>query len=160
MPASPVVSAFEKIVTDEGLHAGLRFLNTRTPHRFTGVYRYDGDVLRNECLFDQFAPETQKGDDVRMVDAYCATVGERGTSIEFSDIGSERTVIHRPDSPVVAYCGALIRDAEGRPFGTLCHYDVKPCQTFPSEMLVLESIAPLVFRALEVERAPLAPAAA
>ena len=40
-----------RIALSDGVHAALRYLNSRTPHRFTGVYRYDGDVLRNmACL--------------------------------------------------------------------------------------------------------------
>jgi hypothetical protein len=64
-----------RVALRDGLHTALRYLNSRTPHRFTGVYRYDGEVLRNMALFDRSAPETQRGIDIPMADAYCANVG-------------------------------------------------------------------------------------
>ena len=51
-----------------GLHAALALLNARTVHRFTGIYRYDGDTLRNVALFDRFAPDdVEHGADAPMV---------------------------------------------------------------------------------------------
>ena len=140
----------------EGVHSALRFLNSRTPHRFTGIYRYDGDVLRNVYLFDQFDPASTKGQDVPMVDAYCANVGRAGSGIEFSDVGTDRKVEIKSGSPVVSYCGALIRDSSGEPFGTLCHYDVKPCDVPVSDLPLLEEIAPLIYEALVREGVPAA----
>ena len=37
-----ILSHVGQILDTEGVHAALRFLNSRTPHRFTGIYRYDG----------------------------------------------------------------------------------------------------------------------
>ena len=149
MSQSAVVSEFWSIVRTRGLHDGLRFLNARTPHRYTGIYRYDGDMLRNVYLYDQFSPSTRKGADVKMVDAYCAIVGQRQAGVEFDDIHAEESIAVKPDSPVVSHCGALITDDHGEPFGTLCHYDIKPSQARLSDMPILEAIAPLIFEALQ-----------
>lgn len=58
-----------------GVYAALRYLNSHTLHRFTGVYQYDGEMLRNTALFDRFDPQQQRGIDVPLADAYCANVG-------------------------------------------------------------------------------------
>lgn len=139
---------FENVLKSQGIHAALRFLNLRTPHRFTGIYRYDGPMLRNEYLFDQFTPDVCKGPDVPMADAYCAVVGQTRKTVEFEDIRRDRRVPVRSGSPVTSYCGVVIPDERGTPFGTLCHYDLKPCQQRVSDAPLLEAAAPLVFKAM------------
>lgn len=146
-PPDPVAD-FERVLHAEGLHAALRFLNSRTPHRFTGVYRYDGEILRNVALFDQFAPDERVGDDVPMCDAYCAVVGQQQSSLEFADVHRDNGVTLRPRSAVVSYCGALIVDDDGLPFGTLCHFDTKRSEARKSDIPLLEQLAPLIFQAV------------
>lgn len=135
------LNELRQILDARGVHETLRFLNSRTPHRFTGVYRFDGPVLRNEHLFDQFNPEVRRGDDVPMEDAYCALLQEAHDSLQFSDARTTDACEPRA-TPVVSYCGVLIRNKDGTPFGTLCHYDVKPCQKRVSDVPLLEAIAP------------------
>ena len=113
MVSENAISTMTQVLQEEGVHGALRFLNKRTPHRFTGIYRYDGDTLRNVYIFDVFDPDVTKGQDVPMADAYCANVGLKGSGIEFSDISAENSVETRHGSPVVSYCGALIRDLHG-----------------------------------------------
>ena len=149
MSQSAIISEFWSIVRSRGLHDGLRFLNARTPHRYTGIYRYDGDMLRNVYLYDQFEPSARKGDDVKLTDAYCAIVGERRSPVEFADINEEESIDVKPGSAVVSYCGALITDDHGEPFGTLCHYDTKPSQARLSDAPILAAIAPLIFEVLQ-----------
>jgi hypothetical protein len=47
----PKITAVEEVrarLEEDGLHGALALVNGRTPHRFTGVYRYDGEMPRNE----------------------------------------------------------------------------------------------------------------
>ena len=124
-----IISKTQEILKKEGIHATLKFLNSRTPHRFTGIYRYDRNILRNVHLFDQFDPLVTNGQDVQMEDAYCANVGRVGKGLEFSDIKTDKNIAIKSGSPVISYCGALIMDSSGKPYGTLCHYDIKPSGT-------------------------------
>ena len=149
-----ILSHVGQILDTEGVHAALRFLNSRTPHRFTGIYRYDGDMLRNVYLFDLYDPGSTQGQDVPMVDAYCANVGRAGSGIAFSNVDTDPTVETKSGSPVISYCGALIRDARGNPYGTLCHFDIKSCDTPVSDLPVLEDVAPLIYQALVSEGLP------
>ena len=130
-----------------GLHAALAFFNDRTPHRFTGVYRYDGDMLRNVCLFDRFEPEVRRGDDIALEDAYCSIVKETGEMLEFVDARTDGRFPYKPQSPVISYCGVLLRDADGNPFGALCHFDPAPCQPRISDAPLLEAAGPLLVAA-------------
>lgn len=139
--------AFEDALHRTGLHGALRFLNGRTPHRFTGVYRYDGPRLRNVGLFDQFNPEHTQGDDAPLGNTFCSLVPQFDGALAFSEACSDPRVSHI-QTPVVSYCGVQLRDDDGVPLGTLCHFDPKPCETRNSDLQFLEMLAPLLHRTI------------
>lgn len=135
----------------QGLHAALRILNSRTPFRFTGVYRFDGEVLRNVALFDRWAPEKRQGEDAPIAQTFCGIVGSVDQAVEVVDGRTDQRFPWMQGNPVVSYCGTPIRDAEGQVVGTLCHFDLKPVQSISSEL-------PLLARAAELFEAHLAAA--
>ncbi len=139
-PASRVLATLDK----DGLHAALRLLNERTPHRFTGIYRYDGDMLRNVILFDVHEPHLLRGEDIPMQASYCALLQDDDDgAIEFDEPRSDPPSMARSHlTPVVSYCGVRLVDAAGQPFGSLCHYDLKPCQPRTSDLAMLRALAP------------------
>jgi hypothetical protein len=142
------IAEFTKVLQQSGVHAGLRYLNTRTPHRYTGIFRFDGAVLRNEALLDRYEPALQKGDDVPMEATYCSLVGQQEAPLEINDATTDQRVLGKIDTPVVSYCGMLIRDYQGKAFGTLCHYDMNRCQERTTDVPLLEAAAGLLYRAL------------
>jgi hypothetical protein len=142
------------VALGEGVHAALRYLNSRTPHRFSGLYRYDGEMLRNIALFDRSAPETQRGVDIPMADAYCANVGRDRVPLEFTDAKGDGRFTYLPGSPVVCYSGVLISSRDGEPYGTLCHYDIQRCETRTSDIPLLKAAASLIYEALANQRLP------
>ncbi len=145
---TPEMAEF-RVVLSGGLHAALRYLNRRTPHRFTGVYRYDGEMLRNMALFDRSEPEKQRDIDIPMADAYCANVGRNREPLEFADARGDGRFPYLPGSPVVCYSGVLISSPQGVPYGTLCHYDILRCELRTSDIPLLKAAAPLVYELLE-----------
>ncbi len=132
-----------------GLHAALALLNARTVHRFTGVYRYDGDTLRNVALFDRFAPDVERGVDAPMIATYCAIVPSVGASLEVADGRSDSRFPWMQDNSVVYYCGVQICDDAGAPVGTLCHFDLQRCETPSSELPLMGVVAPLLYQAMK-----------
>lgn len=150
---TPELAAFRTALR-EGVHAALRYLNNRTPHRFSGVYRYDGEMLRNVALFDRFEPEQQRGIDIPMADAYCANVGRSREPLEFADAKGDGRFAYLSGSPVVCYSGVLISSPGGVPYGTLCHYDVQHCETRTSDIPLLKAAAPFIYEAVEGRQQP------
>jgi PAS domain S-box-containing protein len=148
-PVAPLEKAdtflkLEKILGSRGVHEALRFLNSRTPHRFTALYRFDPPMLRNIAMFDTYAPEVKTGDDSPLAETYCSIVGQFGTSFTTDDARQDdRLRAHPARDTVVSYCGVLLRDGEGRPFGTLCHFDLVPCEVPMREMPLMEAAAAL-----------------
>lgn len=137
------VAAWVKDLHVFGVHEIIKRLNNRTPHRFTGIYRYDGAVLRNEYLYDRFNPSVKHGDDIPMKDAYCSVVKIIGTIESWN--APHEPCLHDIKSPVVSYCGVLIRNEVGEPFGTLCHYDFLPCEQRISDRQFLEALAQMFY---------------
>lgn len=133
----------------DGLHGGLAWLNQRTPYRFTGIYRYEGDMLRNVALFDRWSPEVRQGADAPMAETFCAIVRDSGEWLEVDDAPRDERFPWMQRNAVVCYCGALLRDAAGAPFGTVCHFDVQRCQPARSEVDLLLAAGPLLYAALQ-----------
>ena len=126
-----------------GLHAALGFLNARTAFRFTGLYRFDGDILRNVALYDRWSPREARGADAPMAQTFCAIVGQLHGPLEVSDGRNDRRFPWMQANAVVSYCGVPVLDADGKPVGSLCHFDLKPCQAATSELSLMVQAAEL-----------------
>lgn len=145
--ATDAFARFTEILTAQGVPEALRYLNSRTPHRFTGLYRFDGDTLRNVHLVDVYDRGTVKGDDPPMAETYCSIVGRTEKPFAVDDTRADaRLAGHPARESVISYCGVLVRDAAGRPFGTLCHFDLQPCDVPTNEIPLMERASPLLFQ--------------
>lgn len=145
---SQEITEFTTVLQQQGIHGALKHLNSRTPHRFTGIYRFDGTVLQNEALFDRYAPNPQQADPVPMSATFCSLVGQQQQPVEILEAATDAHVKGLIATPVVSYCGVLVRDATGQPFGTLCHYDMQRCQERTNDLPLLEAAAGLLYQHL------------
>jgi GAF domain-containing protein len=138
-----------EVLRREGAHGVLRYLNARTSHRFTGLYRFDGDVLRNVALFDRAHPRTERGTDAPLHQTYCSMVGARQRTVAIEDAARDpRVADHPARDAVVSYCGALVRAPDGRALGTLCSFDVEARPVPSDEIPLMEMVAPLLAEAV------------
>ena len=71
------LTEFAALVQQQGVHAALAYLNRRTPHRYTGLFRFEGEVLRSEVLVDGNQPLVRRGGDVPMAATFCSLVGRQ-----------------------------------------------------------------------------------
>lgn len=148
-PASLVseIQAFEAALRERGLRGALWFLNARTPHRFTGIFRFDGEMLRSVALVDKWDPLVELGEDLPVASAYCAHLRDAGKPLEVEHGPSDAGVPWMASSPVVSYCGAPIHDESGKPWGALCHFDNARCDAKNSAMPLLIAAAAMIHRA-------------
>ena len=143
------VVELRRVLEERGLHAALGWLNARTRHRFTGVYRFDPPMLRNVALFDRENPTLRAGGDTPMRESYCSLVGEDAEPFATADAGVDaRLVRHPARESVLAYCGVPLLEDDGRCFGTLCHFDLRPRLVPEGELPLLHAAAPLVAAAV------------
>ena len=141
------IADFAALLQQQGVHEALGYLNHRTPHRYTGVFRFDGDMLRSEALFDRNRPEVRTGADAPLATTYCSLVGRSEAPVQIFDTAVDPQALGI-ETPVVSYCGALIRDGQGKAFGTLCHYDLQRCQERTTDQTLLEAAAQLLYQRL------------
>jgi GAF domain-containing protein len=123
--------------------AALAFLNARTRFRFTGLYRAEPPLLHNVYLYDRENPTVNGSGEVRAIDdTYCSIVLGADRPFGTPDASrDERVSCHAARERVLSYCGVPIREANGRMWGTLCHFDVRPRLLPPTEIAVLEDVA-------------------
>jgi hypothetical protein len=146
-PHAADLAEFEQRLRDSGVHGAIRFLNSRTPHRFTGVYRFDGDMLRNVALIDKWLPSVETGDDVPLGEAFCAHLHATGEPLEVVHGPTDSRVPWMSGSPIVSYCGSVICDEDGERWGALCHFDTSACESKSSDMPLLAAAASMIYRA-------------
>jgi hypothetical protein len=139
------LQGFGAALERHGVRGALLFLNNRTSHRYTGVFRFDGDMLRSVALVDVWDPNVQLGDDVPLAAAYCAHLHRTGEPLEVANGATDPRVPWMSASPIVSYCGAVILDLQGQPWGALCHFDVARCDAKHSDMPLLATAARMIY---------------
>ncbi|RZJ20498.1 MAG: GAF domain-containing protein [Haliea sp.] len=122
---SIALSDFEHLLRTGGLHAGLKFLNERVPHRFTAVYRLDQLMLH---MVDMVDKEGGSGDmkleAVPLGDSFCQFTLRDGRFLTASSAADQRLDGHPYQGVVESYVGLPLTRADGVLFGTFCHYDL------------------------------------
>lgn len=143
-----IVNEVEQLLATSSELTALRFLNERTRFRFTGVYRAEPPMLRNVWLFDRENPRVNvSGAVARLDETYCAITCGTGVPFATRDASNDdRLRAHAARESVLSYGGVPIRAEGGQPWGTLCHFDVRPRLLPATELALLEAVAPLFAR--------------
>ncbi len=154
-PRANTMLKLEKLLRSQGVAAALRFLNNRTSHRFTAIFEFDAEMLRNLHLVDAEQPEVKTGKDLPLSQAYCSIIAESARTFTTADSRrDDRLRNHAARDTLISYCGVLLRDEDGHHFGTLCHFDHVACDVPLLELPLMEGAASLLLREiLEARRA-------
>ena len=140
---------FEQQIHARGLFAGLSLLNATSCHRFTGVYRFEGDWVKSVLLFDRKNPDLRVGENVRWENSYCMLTAQAGDRCEIrNSLTDARLQSHAAREAVQSYCAVLLYTRAGNPLGTLCHFDMKPQATPELTFGYLNAARPSVERFL------------
>ncbi|NVO32345.1 hypothetical protein [Hymenobacter lapidiphilus] len=146
------ITEFTAVQQQQGVLGALGYLNHRTPHRYTSVFRFDGDMLRSEALFERNKPDVRLGTDALLATTYYSLVSRTEAPVQVLDTAVDPQALGI-DTPVISYCGALIRDGQGKAFGTLCHYDLQRCQERTTDQPLLEAAAQLLYQRMHPDGA-------
>jgi hypothetical protein len=140
---------FEQQIQAHGLFAGLASLNATSCHRFTGVYRFEGDWVKSVLLFDRKNPDLRVGENVRWRDSYCMLTAQAGDRCEIQNSLTEaRLQSHSARQAVQSYCAVLLYTRAGTPLGTLCQFDMKAQATPELTFGYLNAARPAIERYL------------
>ena len=117
------------LLTQGQYAAALEYLNGTTGHRFTALYRRDGDRAWNVVLFDRTSPLAPQFPEVGADETYCSIAMRDCQVFVVRDSLADPYLATHPAREVVrSYCGTPLMDANGEPFGTLCHFDFEPVE--------------------------------
>ncbi len=145
MNKSTALNQFRSILIEDGIRAALMFLNSLTDHRFTALYRFDDEVVRNLYFFDRQNPDVELSTDVPMMASYCVFVRNSGQPLIISDAPQDlRLEGHVARHEVQSYCAIPLLDMGGRMFGTICIFDYIPLPIEDGVVELMESIAPMI----------------
>lgn len=140
---------FKVLLQEQGLFEALRFLNSKSVHRFTALYAIEGPMLRNVCLVDKENDSVREMGAINVTDSYCLYVRNSGQKFIVPDsLSDERVQGHRKQATIQSYCGMPLVGADAM-LGTLCHFDFVPLAYTEEEITFLERITPELVRWLE-----------
>jgi GAF domain-containing protein len=121
---------------------------SRTPYRYTGIYRFDGEMMRAICLHDRKGEDSASLDAVPLGDSFCQFAMTQG-GFETRDSGTDpRLEGHAYRGVLNSYYGLPLSISPGTIYGTLCHFDFDPQQISDNEIEFLESVRPILMNRL------------
>lgn len=134
---------------DVNILATLRELNARTPHRFTGVFKFDAETLVNLYLFDREDSSAVPWSPFPASNSFCSIVRDTGEPFTISNAPQDPRVADHPAChQVISYCGVPLYHPEGEMFGSLCHFDYQPFVLSDLDLAHLKSAAPQLMQLL------------
>ena len=122
----------------------LNFLNSRTTFRYTGIFRWEGDMVRTICLFDRNGEKVPSSPTVRLDDTFCQFVTEASNFITTESANDERLMKFKNRDAMDSYVGLPLLREPGDIYGTLCHFDPEARLISDSEVLFLQAVAVLL----------------
>jgi GAF domain-containing protein len=144
------------LIQQQEFAQALRELNASVPHRFTAIFKIDGDRVRNVLLFDKLdEPVPEPLTNFPLADSFCQFV-LRDSFLHVDDSTREPMLAGSPYQGVIrAYHAVALTLLGAEVVGTLAHFDLAP-QTLDQEhfaLLVLASrTLPEILVASEVWR--------
>jgi hypothetical protein len=121
--ADEVLSLIQK----EAFMPALRALNASVPHRFTAIFKVDGDRVRNVLLFDKLnLPPPESFTNFPLADSFCQFV-LRDSFLHVDDSTQEAMLAGSPYQGVIrAYHAVALTLLSAEVVGTLAHFDPAP----------------------------------
>ena len=142
MQTARSIDLFSRMLASGGPEAALQYLNSGVPHRYTAVYRFDGQLLRNVVLHDkrgQLRPDYLIA--IPFEQSFCQFV-RRGQAFRTDDSATdERLVGHPYRGVVVSYHSVPIANERGAIWGTMSHFDMASRALLEPEFELLELAA-------------------
>jgi hypothetical protein len=115
---------FKGTLEADGLWAAMRWLNDRVPYRFTAIFAFQGDMLRNLCLVDKDNADITGCPDQAITDSYCIYIHRSSERFSVEDALLDRRVDGHPrQRSYHCYYGIPLMGPDGNLLGTVCHFD-------------------------------------
>ena len=143
----PEVQAVLALCDQQGLGAALAELNRRVAHRYTALYRLDGEYLQNIELYDKASE--QRPDflaKVPLSHSFCQYVLRDGSFLTSDSGADDRLDGHPYKGVMVSYHGVPVVNEEGGLVGSLCHFDIEAQPLADDEFRRLQAVGRRIAR--------------
>jgi GAF domain-containing protein len=132
-----------------GVISALRYLNARTPHRFTGIFKYENETLRNLFLVDREDEHTSPWPPFPATHSYCGIMQDTARPFVTGNAHvDDRLTRHPARDQVISYCGVPLRARSGVLYASLCHFDYRPILFSAIDLDFVCEAAPYIMDAL------------
>jgi hypothetical protein len=140
-----IVEKFRATLKSDGLRAAIRWLNEGVPYRFTAIFAFDGDMLRNLCLVDKEDSLVTTCADLPITESYCVYVRQSMRPFGVEEARKDKRAEGHPKrSSFQCYYGIPLFGREGALVGTVCHFDIEPIRVTDDIAGVLDDVGPLI----------------
>jgi GAF domain-containing protein len=141
---------FKSTTITHGLWSAMRWLNEQVPYRYTAIFGFHGDMLRNVCMVDKRDPVVTHCADQPITESYCIFIHRTGASFGVEDsLEDPRVAGHPKRHTYRSYYGIpLFGGSDGRMLGTMCHFDPAPMGVTPRVIAALDDVAPFIAEAV------------
>lgn len=141
------IGEFSAAMGQGGVIGALAYLNARTPHRFTGIFKISNGALENLFLYDRENPRAPVWEPFPPERSYCSIVMSTDSSFALANsVIDSRVANHPARDQVVSYCGVPLHYPDGSLFGSLCHFDYRPILFSGLDVDFLETVTPAVMK--------------
>jgi GAF domain-containing protein len=141
---SPILQEYRLLLETHG-PAGLNFLNSRVPHRYTGIFRLHEGALYATFLHDKLGeiiPEFLQV--VPLQDSFCHLTMRDGVFNTADSTHEPRLDGHRYQGVLRSYVGLPLVDNHGALYGTICHFDEQALALPDAEFEIFSKAAKLL----------------
>ena len=139
------LDALRTALSQGGPAAVLAYLNQGVPHRYTAIYRFDGELLRNVFLcdkLDEVRPDFLLA--VPFKHSFCQFV-LRDQAFRTEDSRQDKRLDGNPyQGVVISYHSVPLTTPDGALWGTMSHFDMKSHPLTDDEFQLLEGAARLL----------------
>jgi GAF domain-containing protein len=148
MNHSALAQQFQARIDSDGLRGAMQWLNHQVPYRFSAIFRFDGDMLRNVCFVDKQNPELISCTDQPITDSYCIYIYRTSEEFRLEDsMRDPRVAEHPKRQGYQCYYGIPLFDRDNRMLGTVCHFDQGPILVTEAIVSTLDELGPLISEA-------------
>src|SRR5258707_14767119 len=149
-----IAEQFKSALEAGGLEAAMRWLNDRAPYRYTAIFAFEGEMLRNICLIDKENSNITNCSDQPITESYCMYIHRSRERFNVERALLDKRVERHPKRHnVQCYYGIPLFDSDGKMLGTVCHFDSMPVRVTETVAEALDDLAPLIAKAAFSRRA-------
>src|SRR5688572_1178134 len=99
------------ILTCQGVRAALIYMNQRTSHRFSAIFRFDDETLRSVYFYDRLNPGAEHIDELPVEASYCVFIRRTGNPFEVeASLTDPRVQDHPKRNTIQSYTGMPLLD--------------------------------------------------